>query len=50
MKTIKTLVFILIANIGFCNCEPAEDNGNENMTVIIFNQVQSTVHVKAGTL
>lgn len=50
MKTIKNLVFILITNLGFSNCEPVEDNGNGNITVTVPNQVQSTIHIKSGTL
>lgn len=50
MKTIRNLALIIIASLGFSNCEPVEDNGNGNMTVTVPNQIQSTVNIKAGTL
>lgn len=49
MKTIKNIILIIIG-LGFYNCEPVEDNGNGNITVIVPNQVKSSIHIKSGTL
>lgn len=50
MKTIRNLILIIIANLGFFNCEPVEDNSNGNIIIKLLNQVQATIHIKSGIL